>query len=154
MDSMQRSDAVSTPPDIERTLGILQESGHRLTGPRRKLVDVIHGTERAFTADELLQHLAGDDASVGRATVFRTLDLLVQHGVLDRLHRPDGCHTYVRSASSNRHRHHLICSDCGTVVQFEECTVAPLLEQLSQQTNFAISGHWLEVFGTCASCRS
>lgn len=154
MDHVQRRETAAAPADIEQTLGILQESGHRLTGPRRKLVEAIHETDRAFTADELLQQLSAENAGVGRATVFRTLDLLVQHGVLDRLHRPDGCHTYVRSVVSDRHHHHLICSDCGVVVQFEECTVAPLLEQLSQQTNFSISGHWLEVFGTCSSCRT
>lgn len=138
---------------IEQALHILQESGHRVTAPRRAVVEAVQQQDRAFTADELVRWLAGHGDAVGRATVFRTLDVLVHSGVLDRLHRPDGCHTYVRAERDSEHRHHLICSDCGTVVQFDECTVAPLLEELGARTNFSISGHWLEVFGLCEACR-
>ncbi len=138
----------------ERTLQILQEAGYRVTGPRRAVVDAIQETDRSFTADELLQRLTENASGVGRATVFRTLDLLVQHGVLDRLHQPDGCHSYLLCGASDRHHHHLICSDCGTVVEFEDCSVQPLLEELSRRTNFQINGHWLEVFGQCAVCRN
>jgi Fur family ferric uptake transcriptional regulator len=139
--------------DVESTLSILQESGYRVTAPRRAVVETVHSISGAFSADELTQRIQTAGANVGRATVFRTLDMLVQQHVLDRLHRPDGCHSYVRCQPSEAHHHHLICSDCGAVVQFEDCTVAPLLEELSRRTDFQISGHWLEVFGTCASCR-
>jgi Fur family ferric uptake transcriptional regulator len=73
--------------------------------------------------------------------------------VLDRLHRPDGCHSYVVARPGDQHHHHLICSACGEVVQFEDCTVEPLLAELSSRTHFSISGHWLEVFGLCAACQ-
>jgi Fur family ferric uptake transcriptional regulator len=59
----------------------------------------------------------------------------------------------VLALSGNRHHHHLICSGCGTVVQFEECNVDALLTDLGRRTSFRISGHWLEVFGTCAACQ-
>lgn len=138
---------------IEQALSILQESGYRVTAPRRAVVEVVHEQDRAFTADDLGRLLAGRGMSVGRATVFRTLDVLVQSGILDRLHRPDGCHSYVRTELQSDHRHHLICSDCGAVVQFDECTVAPLLAELGERNRFTISGHWLEVFGICDDCR-
>ncbi len=138
---------------IEQALNILQESGYRVTAPRRAVVELVHEQSHAFTADDLARLLTDRGETVGRATVFRTLDVLVQSGILDRLHRPDGCHTYVRAEHDSEHRHHLICSDCGAVVQFDECTVAPLLEELGARTNFTISGHWLEVFGLCADCR-
>lgn len=140
--------------NVERTLRILQDSGYRLTSPRRAVIEATQRLDRAFTADELLRELSTRRSDVGRATVFRTLDVLVQNGVLDRIHRPDGCHSYVLSIPGEGHHHHLICSDCGTVVQFEDCTVAPLLEELSQRTNFQISDHWLEVFGRCESCQA
>jgi Fur family transcriptional regulator, ferric uptake regulator len=139
--------------NVERTLRILQDSGYRLTSPRRAVIEATQRLDRAFTAEELLNELSVSRSDVGRATVFRTLDVLVQNGVLDRIHRPDGCHSYVLSIPGTGHHHHLICSDCGAVVQFEECTVAPLLEALSERTNFQISDHWLEVFGRCGSCR-
>jgi Fur family ferric uptake transcriptional regulator len=140
------------PATTERTLSILQESGYRLTVPRRAVIDAVQRTTRAFTADDLQRQLERERSAVGRATVFRTLDVLVQNGILDRIHRPDGCHSYVLAGGS-RHHHHLICSDCGTVVEFEECELTPLLETLGRRTNFQISDHWLEVFGRCASCR-
>lgn len=138
---------------IERTLGILQESGYRLTAPRRAVVEAVERTRGLFTADELVRVLEGGQPTVGRATVFRTLDVLVQSGVLDRIHRPDGCHSFVLALGGDRHHHHLICSDCGSVVQFEDCTVTPLLEELSRRTKFQISDHWLAVYGVCEMCR-
>ncbi len=140
--------------EVERTLRILQDAGYRLTSPRRTVVETIQRTERSFTADELVQQLTAERSGVGRATVFRTLDLLVQHGVLDRLHQPDGCHSYLLCGAGDRHHHHLICSDCGTVVEFEDCSVQPLLDELSLRTDFQINGHWLEVFGQCSVCRA
>jgi Fur family transcriptional regulator, ferric uptake regulator len=140
--------------NVERTLRILQDSGYRMTSPRRAVIEATQRLDRAFTADELLRELSSSRSDVGRATVFRTLDVLVQNGMLDRIHRPDGCHSYVLSMSGDGHHHHLICSGCGTVVQFEDCTVAPLLEELSKRTNFQISDHWLEVFGRCETCRT
>ena len=135
------------------TLRQLQERGYRITEPRRSVLDAACTWNGAFTADDMLQHLDATPSPVGRATVFRTLDLLVQEGVLDRLHRPDGCHSYILSIGHDLHHHHLICSDCGTVVQFEGCSVDAMLGELSRQTNFRISGHWLEVFGVCAACQ-
>ena len=138
----------------DRSLRILQESGYRITRPRRAVIDAVQRTERAFSADDLLGELHGSASGVGRATVFRTLDVLVQNGLLDRIHRPDGCHSYVRCDHSDQHHHHLICSSCGVVVQFEDCTVEPLLDELSRRTSFQISGHWLEVFGRCSACQN
>ena len=135
------------------TLRSLQERGYRITGPRRAVLEAAQAWDGSFTADEILQHLDSSPSPVGRATVFRTLDLLVQQGVLDRLHRPDGCHSYVVSLGHDRHHHHLICSDCGTVVQFEGCIVDTMLGDLSRETSFRISAHWLEVFGICAACQ-
>jgi Fur family transcriptional regulator, ferric uptake regulator len=140
--------------NVERTLRMLQESGYRLTVPRRAVIETMQQLDRAFSADELVRAVGRRWPDVGRATVFRTLDMLVQNRVLDRIHRPDGCHSYVLAAAGDEHHHHLICSDCGTVVHFEDCTVAPLLEELSRRTSFEISDHWLEVFGRCAACRS
>lgn len=139
---------------VERSLSILQDAGYRITSPRRSVVEAVERTSRAFSADDIVRDLAVTAPGVGRATVFRTLDMLVQHGLLDRIHQPDGCHSYVRAGEGSAHHHHLICSSCGVVVQFEDCTVQPLLEELSRRTDFQISGHWLEVFGRCSSCRA
>jgi Fe2+ or Zn2+ uptake regulation protein len=132
----------------------LRERGYRLTSPRRAIADAIMSFERAFTAEDVVQHLDVSDPSVGRATVFRTLDVLVSLRLLDRLHAADGCHSYVLAHSRSRHYHHLICNSCGTVVPFESCNIESLYPTVSAQTDFQISGHMLELFGLCGACRA
>lgn len=138
----------------DKVLQLLHEDGLRITGPRRTIVDVVLGLERLFTAEELLGLVRQADQRIGRATVFRTLEVMVRLGVVDRVHQPDNCHSYVVGQGQERHYHHLICSACGITVPFEGCTVDPLLADLREHTDFEISGHMLEVFGICAECRN
>lgn len=133
---------------------VLRDRGYRLTSPRRAIVEAMLSFERAFTADDLLQRLDESDPGVGRATVFRTLDVLVSLRLLDRLHAADGCHSYVPALGQSRHYHHLICNACGTVVPFESCNIESLYPAVSQATDFQISGHMLELFGLCGACRA
>lgn len=137
----------------EQILTALQDNGFRLTAPRRVIVESVQEFDQSFSADDLLQVLDGLDPSVGRATVFRTLDILAHLGLLDRIHSADGCHTYILGKGQDRHYHHLICYSCGTVVQFDGCNIESMLDELTQTTNFQISGHMLEIFGLCDTCQ-
>lgn len=143
----------ATMLDSSQIIELLRDEGYRVTAPRQAIIEALIGFERAFSADDLLQHLSESDPGVGRATVFRTLDMLVGLGLLDRLHAADGCHSYVLAHSQSRHYHHLICSSCGTVVPFESCNVETLYPSVSRETDFQISGHMLELFGLCGSCQ-
>lgn len=138
----------------QKILESLREQGYRVTAPRQAIIEALIGFERAFSADDLFQHLRESDPSVGRATVFRTLDMLVGLELLDRLHAADGCHSYVLALDQNRHYHHLICNSCGTVVPFESCNIEDLYPAVASETDFQISGHMLELFGLCGSCRA
>ncbi|HEX2280341.1 MAG TPA: Fur family transcriptional regulator [Thermomicrobiales bacterium] len=138
---------------IDQALTLLQDRGYRLTAPRRTIVENVLAFEHAFSADDLVKKVDEVDPGVGRATVFRTLDVLVHTGLLDRLHGPDGCHSYVHGMGSDMHYHHLVCSSCGVVVPFEGCTVDDMLADLQRNTNFEISNHMLEVFGLCETCQ-
>jgi Fur family ferric uptake transcriptional regulator len=135
-------------------LDLLQAHGLRLTTPRRLIVEAVEQRQRPFSAEDLYRDLAVTHSGIGRATVFRTLDTLAHLGVLDRVHLPDGCHSYVLGHGRDQHFHHLICSTCGVVVPFEGCTIEPLLANLKATTDFEISGHMLEVFGVCSACRA
>lgn len=147
---MESGSTLSTPAIVE----ILRDRGYRVTAPRQTIVESILGFDRAFSADDLIQYLSDADPSVGRATVFRTLDMLVNLRLLDRLHAADGCHSYVLAHSRSRHYHHLICNSCGTVVPFESCNIEALYPTVSRETDFQISSHMLELFGLCGSCRA
>ncbi len=135
-------------------VGTLKDGGYRLTSPRQAIVEAITGLDRPFSADDLVQHLDEHEPGVGRATVFRTLDVLVGLQLLDRIHATDGCHTYVLAHSRTRHYHHLICNSCGAIVPFESCNIESLYPVVSEETDFQISGHMLELFGLCGACRA
>jgi Fur family ferric uptake transcriptional regulator len=142
-----------SPPalDADHLLDHLAARGYRMTGPRRQIVATL--VERgSMTAQELYDTLRQAGSGIGRATVFRTLELLSQLGAVERVHRPDGCHSYVPARPG--HHHHLICSDCGTVLEFSDCQLDGLLAGLAERTAFRIDGHWLEVFGLCQDCQT
>jgi Fur family ferric uptake transcriptional regulator len=129
----------------------IQERGLRVTRPRRLIIRSVLSQPGPFSAEELLSRLHRSGSAPGRATVFRTLDLLVELGVLDRVHHPSGLHRYVLAGTD--HRHHVVCSRCGAVADFNGCNVEELITAAIAQTGFQIDGHWLELFGICAACR-
>jgi Fe2+ or Zn2+ uptake regulation protein len=139
-------------PTTDEVAALLARHGYRLTGPRRAVVAAVLAGTRPFTAEQLVAELKGAAPDVGRATVYRTLEILASLGVLTRVLRADGHPAYVAGAPG--HRHHLVCSDCGAVVAFTRCPVDELVRELSRATDYAIHGHLLEVFGVCPSCRT
>ena len=142
-------------PNVEAILDRLEEEGHRATGPRRKVLEEVVSRSVPFTSAELLEAVQKRDSSVGRATVFRTLDLLSRLGLVQRIHKDaDGgrCHAYV--ACDETHHHHLICNSCGTVTDFhEDEALDALVRQIERRTDFQVEGHRLELVGRCPSCR-
>ncbi|HEY8446136.1 MAG TPA: Fur family transcriptional regulator [Thermomicrobiales bacterium] len=136
------------PLTLQRALDVLTEHGYRLTSPRRTVVEAVLRHSRPFTAEQLVAELP----AIGRATVYRTLEILASVDLLTRLLQPDGHPAYV--VGQPGHRHHLVCSACGVVVAFTRCPVEDLVRELTRDTEFAIHGHHLEVFGLCPTCQS
>jgi Fur family ferric uptake transcriptional regulator len=88
---------------------------------------------------------------IGRATIYRTLEILAAVDVLTRIIQPDGHPAYV--CDSVGHRHHIVCSSCGRAVAFTFCPLDDLVPSLTRDTSFKIHDHLLEVFGTCPTCQ-
>ena len=124
----------------------LADSGHRITQPRRALIDQMRELGDHFTAEELLRATPG----VGRATVFRTLRLLQDLGVVCHVVRESGTVAY--RLTSGEHHHHIVCRGCGTMNDFATCPVEDLLDELRRHTGYEIQAHRLEVYGVCAEC--
>ena len=138
------------PAEIE-VIDALARHGYRLTGPRRAILGAVLRHDRPFTAEQLVAQLKASEPGLGRATVYRTLEILASVDVLTRILQPGGHPAYVVGAPG--HRHHLVCSGCGATVAFTACPVDQLVRDLSRDTEFAIHGHLLEVFGVCPSCQ-
>ncbi len=131
----------------------LRSLGYRVTGPRRTIVDLVAAQRRQFTAGDLCRELATLAPSVGRATIFRTLDLLASAGLISRAAGEDGSHTYTVCVDCQAgHHHHLVCSRCGLVVALEECPLGDQWPALAARSQFRVDGHRLEFFGLCAAC--
>lgn len=129
----------------------LSAEGHRITEPRKSLLRRIAKYTQPFSAEQLYADVQQSNDAIGRATVYRTLDLLLSRHWLARIHRDDGEHAYVIAAGA--HEHHLVCTRCGSVTSFEGCDIDGLIGGLAQRLGFQIEGHWLEAFGQCQRCR-
>ena len=142
-------------PEVDAILGRLEREGYRLTGPRRVVLEEVVRRSEPFTSTELWESMKESAPGIGRATVFRTLDLLSRLGVVQRIHEDaDGgrCHAYL--ACGEGHHHHLICNGCGRVADFhEERALDALVREVEQRTNFRVEGHRLELVGRCPACR-
>ena len=151
MNDLGHSNANGATPTAVAVVDVLARHGYRLTGPRRAVLDAVLRRDRPFTAEQVVAELKAVEPGLGRATVYRTLEILASVDVLTRILQPGGHPAYVVGAPG--HRHHLVCSGCGATVAFTACPVDELVRDLSRDTEFAIHGHLLEVFGVCPTCR-
>ena len=142
-------------PTDERAVRIIDQisrQGHRLTGPRLALVRILAARDHFFSAQDAWDEVQASGLDVGRATVFRTLDLLTEMGILDRVHAGDGCHRYI--VCEPKHHHHFMCADCGRVQTFEAPDVEAQIGRLAVAGGFTVITHHLELIGRCAECQT
>ncbi len=133
--------------ELDLVIERLELRGHRITDARRRVIQALLDAPNHFTIEDVLNTVP----DVGRATVFRTMKMLLDLNVVCRVLMEDGSIHY--RLSSRGHHHHLVCRNCGRVEDFSKCDVSSLVEELARNTEYQIEGHWLEVYGTCASCR-
>jgi Fur family ferric uptake transcriptional regulator len=132
--------------------GILREHGYKLTPQRHAILKVIASSNDHLTPEAICGKVHLKNPDIGLVTVYRTLDLLSELNLVCRVHAPDGCRSYMMRRPTEHH-HHLVCSQCGRVVDFTGCSLADLEQRLSQETKFDINGHLLEFYGLCPDCR-
>ncbi|MFL5643407.1 MAG: Fur family transcriptional regulator [Chloroflexota bacterium] len=131
-------------------ISTLDRAGYRLTEPRRALAGVIADQAGHFTAADLVAEARTRRLGVGRATVFRTLDVLEDLGAIERLDLPSGEHAYV--ACDPVHHHHIVCSRCGRTDEIDDAGLRPVVREVARQTGFRVDEHRLELFGLCPAC--
>jgi Fur family ferric uptake transcriptional regulator len=127
----------------------LQEAGERMTGPREIVLRALVAQSGVINPEALSYDLHPE--GVGRATVYRTLDLLERYGMLARVHL-DGCHGY--TLCDEGHHHHLLCSGCNTVVPIDATGVEAEILRLADELKFRVDTHTLEFSGLCEACQA
>ncbi|MBN1191059.1 MAG: transcriptional repressor [Dehalococcoidales bacterium] len=132
--------------------GIIRDSGYKLTPQRRALLKVIASHHDHLSPDAIYEITKREYPSIGRVTIYRTLELLTRLNLVCRVHSPDGCRNYMMRRPTEHH-HHIICSSCGKAVDFTECDLDELEKRLAEKTGFTIDGHLLELYGKCKDCQ-
>lgn len=153
MSNKKRQDEIDAT--AEKIHAAFDETSQRNTRPRRLIAErLIELAKREvdFTIDDLWQELRQEEPRLGRATVYRAVEMLVEMGLLNRIEFADGTHHYC--VCGDDHHHHLTCIQCHRVVEINVCLSTDQLAAISNQTDFIIEGHALTLFGHCATCRA
>ena len=135
----------------EHMIDRLRLAGHKLTPPRQAVLQVLDEGDEHLSHSEILERGQAIYPALGRATVYRTLELLTSLGIVRPIYL--GASQSVCFTRADGAHHHLICSECGQVIEFDECILDQLQESLSERLNFQIRGHLLEFYGRCDRCQ-
>lgn len=130
----------------------LRDTGYKLTHARLTVLRALETGGGHMTSTELLESVETLDASIGRASVFRALDLFTRLSIV----RP----TYIDSSVTptyvlmpDGHHHHIICTRCSRVIEFEDCGLGALTNTLEERLGVRLTGHLLEFYGLCRTCK-
>lgn len=143
-------------PAVEREIGRFQQflcgQGLKLTNERKALVREIFGIHYHFEADELLFKMKEKHVKISRATIYRTLELLVKSGMVRRVHLGED-HYHYEHVSGNSHHDHLICTTCGSVIEFHDPVLEARQREICEKKKFLATFHNLQILGICDACR-
>ncbi|HVR43791.1 MAG TPA: transcriptional repressor [Thermoanaerobaculia bacterium] len=139
--------------EVDRFQDYLQEQGLKLTNERRALVREIFSTHYHFDADELLFKLKDKNVKISRATIYRSLELLVKSGMVRRVHLGEDHYHYERVTRDDLHHDHLICTTCGGVIEFHDESLEARQREICDRHRFTPTFHNLQILGICTACR-
>ncbi len=130
----------------------LRQGGYKITPQRRTIINAVINSHEHLTPAEIHGRVRRENPGIGLVTIYRTLEILASLNLICEMHAGGNCRSYLMRRPLEHH-HHLICSDCGTVIDFTDCNLGELERRLSKETSFKISGHLLEFVGQCRKCR-
>jgi Fur family ferric uptake transcriptional regulator len=131
---------------------VLREKGHRLTPQRMLVIETLHNADRHISAEELYGKLHRRYPYANISTVYRTLELLKQLGLVTETDFGEG---YVRyHVAEKGHHHHLVCQSCGKIMDLDEPALNPLKGELLQKYDFEADLRHLAISGECSKCRA
>jgi len=142
----------TAPASANGLIEALDRAGCRLTEPRRAVADLVAARDGHFTAAELVADARRTDPGIGRATIFRALDLFTSLSLVERVDLPDGDHAYV--ACDAVHHHHAICTGCGRSLDVDDRGLSGIIATVGRRSGFRVTAHRLEIFGLCAACQT
>lgn len=131
----------------------IARQGLKSTRQRDIILDAFLSSDRHLSIEELYLKLRAKYPNIGYATVYRTLKLFAESGIAREIHFGDG-QTRYEHVSEGEHHDHLVCTGCGTIIEFENESIEKLQDEVAAAHSFLIKHHKLELYGLCAKCRS
>ncbi|MFB6346537.1 MAG: Fur family transcriptional regulator [bacterium] len=140
--------------DKERIKDRLREDGHFITEPREIIIDYLASMHEASTVEEIVEVLQEQGHDIDRSSIYRTINLFAELGIVDNVLFRDGVKRVELSCEyGGSHHHHLICDECGKVIEFQECGIENLQRIAEIKHGFDVDNHHMEFYGKCSQCR-
>lgn len=128
----------------------LRSAGYKVTPARQAVLQVMEQEGAHLDPAEILLQAQKIYPAIGRATVYRTLELLTQLNIVRPIYVGEHGPTYIRTEGGH---HHLVCSSCGIVIDFDQCVADEMAAELAERFGFQIQSHLLEFYGHCSACQ-
>lgn len=135
-----------------RVEAVFRQEKVRPTEPRRLVIEAFLTAKDHVTVDGIRDQLRALGMAVGYSTIYRTMHLLVTHGIAVARQFEDDVTRYEVVDETEHHHDHLICSECGGITEFEEPRIEALQEAVAQRYGYVVTTHKHELYGVCASC--
>ncbi len=136
---------------IDRFVQFLRTKGLRVTTPRREVLSLAWATHEHFGAEDLYAWAKASGSTASRATVYRTLSLLLEGGFLGVLDTGKG-HALYEHILGHKHHDHMICLQCRTIIEFQDERIEALQSAAAKAKGFQLMGHSLTLEGLCRTC--
>jgi Fur family ferric uptake transcriptional regulator len=146
------SDAAAIAADREAFRAYLRDHNLPATAQRLAIADVVLGTDRHLSVEEVAAELRTRGASAGTATLYRTLEVLVRSGLVVQRDFGEGFKRYEASRGIPHHEH-LLCTVCGRVTEFRDERLERMTTLLAEAHDFSRQRHRLVIYGLCGDCR-
>jgi Fur family ferric uptake transcriptional regulator len=130
----------------------LREQGLPVTPQREAVAEVVFSSQEHLSVDDIERRLRDGGERIGKATVYRTLDLLVRSKLVAEHDFSEGFKRYEHRLSRQPEHEHLICQECGTVTEFKSEEVRAIQDRIADRFGFRPARHKLEIYGLCAAC--
>lgn len=134
---------------------VITAKGYRLTRQRRATIEaILENQGKHMSAEEIYIEVKKSYPDIGLATVYRTMILFEEAGMLNRHNFDDGRNRYeINNPNEDHHHHHLVCIKCNKVLEVEEDLLDSLEEKIEKQYQFEIVDHKVKFLGICSSCK-
>lgn len=119
---------------------------------RQTICENIFLSDSHFSADELFVEMKHKKLSISRATVYRTLELMEKCHLVSKIQLENGQHLYEKTTSEHHHDH-LICQDCGKIIEFSSTEIESIQKDICKNHNFEMRSHILRICGLCENCQ-